>query len=77
MFNNHDAIKGLIPGSEFEFCVSLKEDIVKMIDHFFDIRRSTLTRITLDCHVLRLFCLDKRLFSLHTYLNEKVVLINA
>jgi len=37
-----DAIKGLIPGNEFEFCVSLREDIIKMIDHFFDIQRSTL-----------------------------------
>ncbi|NVM25012.1 MAG: Flp pilus assembly complex ATPase component TadA, partial [Desulfobacterales bacterium] len=37
-----DAIKGLIPGNEFEFCVSLKEDIIKMIDHFFDVKRSTL-----------------------------------
>ena len=37
-----DAIKGLIPGDEFEFCVSLREDIIKMIDHFFDIQRSTL-----------------------------------
>jgi type II secretory ATPase GspE/PulE/Tfp pilus assembly ATPase PilB-like protein len=38
-----DAIKGLIPGNEFEFCVSLKEDIIKMIDHFFDVKRSSLT----------------------------------
>ena len=37
-----DAIKGLIPGQEFEFCISLKEDIIKMIDHFFDVRRSNL-----------------------------------
>ncbi len=37
-----DAIKGLIPGNEFEFCVSLKEDIIKMIDHFFDVKRSHL-----------------------------------
>jgi type II secretory ATPase GspE/PulE/Tfp pilus assembly ATPase PilB-like protein len=37
-----DAIKGLIPGKDFEFCVSLKEDIIKMIDHFFDVRRSSL-----------------------------------
>jgi len=34
-----DAIKGLIPGKEFEFCVSLKEDIIRMIDHFFDVKR--------------------------------------
>ena len=38
-----DAIKGLIPGQEIEFCVSLKEDIIKMIDHFFDVKRSHLT----------------------------------
>ncbi len=37
-----DAIKGLIPGDEFEFCVSLREDIIKMIDHFFDVQRSSL-----------------------------------
>jgi len=37
-----DAIKGLIPGKEFEFCVSLREDIIKMIDHFFDVKTSSL-----------------------------------
>ncbi len=37
-----DAIKGLIPGKEFEFCVSLKGDIIRMIDHFCDVRRSSL-----------------------------------
>jgi len=37
-----DTIKGLIPGKEFEFCVSLKEDIIKMIAHFFDVKRSNL-----------------------------------
>jgi type II secretory ATPase GspE/PulE/Tfp pilus assembly ATPase PilB-like protein len=37
-----DAIKGLIPGKEFEFCVSLKEDIIRMIDYFFDRKRSKL-----------------------------------
>jgi len=37
-----DAIKGLIPSKEFEFCVSLKGDIIRMIDHFFDVRRSSL-----------------------------------
>jgi type II secretory ATPase GspE/PulE/Tfp pilus assembly ATPase PilB-like protein len=37
-----DTVKGLIQGKEFEFCVSLKEDIHKMIDHFFDVSRSTL-----------------------------------
>jgi len=37
-----DAIRGLIPGKEFEFCVSLKEDIIRMIDYFFDRKRSKL-----------------------------------
>jgi type II secretory ATPase GspE/PulE/Tfp pilus assembly ATPase PilB-like protein len=37
-----DTVKGLIKGKEFEFCVSLKEDIIKMIDHFFDVSRSGL-----------------------------------
>jgi len=37
-----DTIKGLIPNREFEFCVSLKEDIIMMIDHFFDVKRSSL-----------------------------------
>ncbi len=37
-----DTVKGLIKGKEFEFCVSLKEDIIKMIDHFFDVSRSSL-----------------------------------
>ena len=37
-----DAIKGLILGKDFEFCVSLREDIIKMIDHFFDVKRSSI-----------------------------------
>jgi type II secretory ATPase GspE/PulE/Tfp pilus assembly ATPase PilB-like protein len=37
-----DSIRRLIPGKEFEFCVSLKEDIFKMIDHFFDVKRTSL-----------------------------------
>jgi len=37
-----DSIRRLIPGKEFEFCVSMKEDIFKMIDHFFDVKRSSL-----------------------------------
>jgi type II secretory ATPase GspE/PulE/Tfp pilus assembly ATPase PilB-like protein len=37
-----DTVKGLIQGKEFEFCVSLREDIIKMIDHFFDVGRSSL-----------------------------------
>ncbi|MCF8081503.1 MAG: GspE/PulE family protein [Deltaproteobacteria bacterium] len=32
-----DAIKRFLPGREFEFCVSLREDIHKMISHFFDL----------------------------------------
>ncbi|MEW6665942.1 MAG: GspE/PulE family protein [Thermodesulfobacteriota bacterium] len=38
-----DTIRRLMPGKEFEFCVALKEDINKMIDHFFDVKRSALT----------------------------------
>jgi type II secretory ATPase GspE/PulE/Tfp pilus assembly ATPase PilB-like protein len=34
-----DAIKRLIPAKEFEYCVSVKEDIDKMIDLFFDVKR--------------------------------------
>jgi type II secretory ATPase GspE/PulE/Tfp pilus assembly ATPase PilB-like protein len=41
-----DAIKGLIPGDEFEFCVALREDIIKMIDHFFDVHRSSLLTVS-------------------------------
>ena len=37
-----DAIKGLIPGNDFEFCVALREDIVKMIDYFFDVKGESL-----------------------------------
>ncbi|HDR15663.1 MAG TPA: GAF domain-containing protein [Desulfobacteraceae bacterium] len=35
-----DAIKRIIAGKEFEYCVSLREDIFSMIDLFFDQRRS-------------------------------------
>jgi type II secretory ATPase GspE/PulE/Tfp pilus assembly ATPase PilB-like protein len=35
-----DTIKRLIPNKEFEYCVSLKEDIFKMIELFFDVERS-------------------------------------
>ena len=38
-----DAIKGIIHGEDYEFCVSLREDIIKMIDHFFDVKISSLT----------------------------------
>jgi type II secretory ATPase GspE/PulE/Tfp pilus assembly ATPase PilB-like protein len=37
-----DTIRRLIPGKEFEFCVALREDIYKMIDHFFDVKRANL-----------------------------------
>ncbi|MBW1666939.1 MAG: GspE/PulE family protein [Deltaproteobacteria bacterium] len=37
-----DTIRRLIPGKQFEYCVSLKEDIFKMIDLFFDVRKSDL-----------------------------------
>ena len=37
-----DTIRRLIPGKEFEYCVALKEDIFKMIDLFFDVKRSGL-----------------------------------
>jgi len=33
-----DAIKRLIPAKSFEHCVSLREDIYKMIAHFFDVK---------------------------------------
>lgn len=35
-----DTVKRLIPGKEFEFCVSLKEDILQMIDLFFNVKRT-------------------------------------
>jgi type II secretory ATPase GspE/PulE/Tfp pilus assembly ATPase PilB-like protein len=35
-----DTIRRLIPGKEFEYCVALKEDIFRMIDLFFDVKRS-------------------------------------
>jgi type II secretory ATPase GspE/PulE/Tfp pilus assembly ATPase PilB-like protein len=37
-----DTIRRLIPGKDFEYCVALREDIFKMIDLFFDVRRSSL-----------------------------------
>lgn len=39
---DQDTIKRLIAGEDFEFCVSLREDIAKMIDLFFDVKRSDL-----------------------------------
>ncbi len=38
-----DTIKRLMPGKEFEYCVSIREDIHKMIDLFFDVKRGELT----------------------------------
>ena len=38
-----DAVKRLLPGKSFEFCIALKEDIIKMIDLFFDVQTSPLT----------------------------------
>ena len=35
-----DTVKRLVPGKEFEYCVSLKEDILQMIDLFFNVRRT-------------------------------------
>ncbi len=35
-----DAVKRLIKAKGFEFCVSLKEDIMAMIDLFFDVKRT-------------------------------------
>ncbi len=35
-----DAIKRLIPGKDFEYCVSLKEDVHEMINLFFDVKRT-------------------------------------
>jgi type II secretory ATPase GspE/PulE/Tfp pilus assembly ATPase PilB-like protein len=37
-----DTIRRLIPGKDFEYCVALKEDIFRMIDLFFDVKRSGL-----------------------------------
>jgi type II secretory ATPase GspE/PulE/Tfp pilus assembly ATPase PilB-like protein len=37
-----DTIRRLIPGKEFEYGVALKQDIFRMIDLFFDVKRSTL-----------------------------------
>jgi type II secretory ATPase GspE/PulE/Tfp pilus assembly ATPase PilB-like protein len=38
-----DTIRRLIPGNEFEYCVALKDDIFKMIDLFFGVKKSGLT----------------------------------
>jgi len=41
-----DTVKRLMPGKEFEYCVSLRDDIFKMIDLFFDVKRSDLMEDT-------------------------------
>jgi type II secretory ATPase GspE/PulE/Tfp pilus assembly ATPase PilB-like protein len=38
-----DAVKRLLPGRSLEFCIALKEDIIKMIDLFFNVQTSPLT----------------------------------
>jgi type II secretory ATPase GspE/PulE/Tfp pilus assembly ATPase PilB-like protein len=38
-----DAVKRLLPGKDFEFCVALREDIIMMINHFFDIKKEGLS----------------------------------
>jgi type II secretory ATPase GspE/PulE/Tfp pilus assembly ATPase PilB-like protein len=38
-----DTIRRLIPGTEFEYCVALKDEIFRMIDLFFDVKRTGLT----------------------------------
>jgi len=37
-----DAIKRILHGKQFEYCVALKDDIYKMIDLFFDIKASSM-----------------------------------
>jgi len=37
-----DAIHRMMPGKKFEYCVALKEDIFKMIDLFFNVKRKDL-----------------------------------
>lgn len=37
-----DAVKRMMPDKKFEYCVSLKEDIFKIIDLFFDVKRTDL-----------------------------------
>lgn len=41
-----DTIKQMIPGKDFEFCVSLKDDIFQMIDLFFDVKRTDMLEDT-------------------------------
>lgn len=37
-----DTVKQLLAGKELEFCVSLREDIFRMIDLFFDVKRTVM-----------------------------------
>lgn len=37
-----DTVRRLMPGKDLEFCVSLRDDIYKMIDLFFDVKRTEL-----------------------------------
>ncbi len=39
-----DAVKRMMPDKKFEYCVSLKEDIFKIIDLFFDVKRTDLLK---------------------------------
>ena len=41
-----DTIKRLITGKDFDYCVSLRDDIFKMIDLFFDVKRSEMLEDT-------------------------------
>ena len=41
-----DAIRRLITGHDFEYCVSLREDVFKMIDLFFSAKRTSLLEET-------------------------------
>ncbi|MBN2033739.1 MAG: GspE/PulE family protein [Deltaproteobacteria bacterium] len=40
-----DTIRRLIPGKDFEYCVALKEDVFRMIDLFFDVKRSSFLEV--------------------------------
>jgi len=35
-----DTVRRLMPGKDLEFCISLRDDIYKMIDLFFDVKRA-------------------------------------
>jgi type II secretory ATPase GspE/PulE/Tfp pilus assembly ATPase PilB-like protein len=46
LLTTRDTVKKMMPGKEFEFCVSLRDDIFQMIDLFFDIKRSDMLQDT-------------------------------